>query len=111
MPDRENAIVIAMARQAADVTADARGRETFSFDDYGLIRFAALVAAQEREQCALACEAGMDHSMEHRMLSKTHQLNGADGELEALKFWSTVSLYNNARRLCAVAIRARKEET
>lgn len=76
-----------------------------------LERFAALVAAHEREQCAVVCEAGMDHSMEQRLSSKAHQLNGADGELEALKFWSTVSLYNNARKLCAEAIRARGEVT
>ena len=76
--------------------------------DPSVERFAQLVAEAEREACAKVCEAGMDQSTEERMKSKSVQLNGADGELEALKFWSTVSLYNNARRLCAVAIRERK---
>jgi len=100
--------IIAMAREA-DAGYGVQGI-IIGFEH--LKKFASLVAAQaaaeEREACAKACEAGMDHSMEERMKSKSIQLNGADGELEALKFWSTVSLYNNARRLCAVAIRERK---
>jgi hypothetical protein len=43
--------IIRMAREAGDVETDSRGRETFSFDCYGLERFAALVAAAEREAC------------------------------------------------------------
>ena len=42
--------IIRLAREEGDVEADTRGRETFSFDSYGLERFAALVAAHEREQ-------------------------------------------------------------
>ena len=42
--------IIRLAREEGDVEADTRGRETFSFDSYGVERFAALVAAHEREQ-------------------------------------------------------------
>jgi hypothetical protein len=48
--------IIRMAREAGDVETDSRGRETFSFDCYGLERFAELVAAHEREACALLCD-------------------------------------------------------
>ena len=48
--------IIRMAREAGDVETDSRGRETFSFDCYGLERFAALVTAAEREACALVAE-------------------------------------------------------
>jgi hypothetical protein len=41
---------IDMAREAGDVVADFRGRETFSFDSYGLKAFEALVRADEREE-------------------------------------------------------------
>jgi hypothetical protein len=46
--------IIRMAWEAGDVEIDRRGRETFSYDSYGLERFAALVAAAERDACALA---------------------------------------------------------
>jgi hypothetical protein len=48
--------IIRMAREAGDVEIDRRGRETFSYDSYGLERFAALVAAAEREACANLAE-------------------------------------------------------
>jgi len=99
--------LIAMARKAG---AWPELSTTPKKDVEFLQRFAALIearaVARTREECAKVCEAGMDNSMEERMKSKSIQLNGADGELEALKFWSTVSLYNNARALCAAAIRA-----
>ncbi len=41
--------VIEMAREVFDVTADGRGRETFSGDSFGLERFVELVRADERE--------------------------------------------------------------
>jgi hypothetical protein len=44
--------IIRMAREAGDVETDRRGRETFSYDSYGLERFAALVATAEREKLA-----------------------------------------------------------
>jgi len=49
--------IIRMARKTGDVEVDRRGRETFSYDSYGLERFAALVAAAEREACAKVCES------------------------------------------------------
>ena len=45
-----------MARMVFDVETDSRGRETFSSDNYAIERFAALVAAAEREACADLCE-------------------------------------------------------
>jgi hypothetical protein len=47
--------IIRMAREAGDVETDSRGRETFSFDCYGLERFAQLVATVERLACARIC--------------------------------------------------------
>jgi hypothetical protein len=44
--------IVRMARETGDVETDRRGRETFSYDSYGLERFAALVAAAEREKVA-----------------------------------------------------------
>jgi len=37
--------IIGMAREVFDVETDSRGRETFSGDNYGVKRFAALVEA------------------------------------------------------------------
>jgi hypothetical protein len=51
---REN--ILKLARETGDVETDRRGRETFSYDSYGLERFAALVAAAEREACAKVAE-------------------------------------------------------
>ena len=45
--------IIRMAREAGDYLVDKRGREDFIFDCYGIERFAALVAAAEREECAV----------------------------------------------------------
>jgi hypothetical protein len=42
--------IIRMARETGDVETDRRGRETFSYDSYGLERFAAIVAAAERKE-------------------------------------------------------------
>lgn len=44
--------IIRMARETGDVEVDRRGRETFGYDSHGLERFAALVAAAEREKLA-----------------------------------------------------------
>ena len=46
-----------MAQEAGDAETDSRGRVTFSFDSYGLARFATLVEAAERERCAKVCES------------------------------------------------------
>ena len=48
--------IIRWAREAGDVETDRRGRETFSFDCYGVERFAQFVASAEREACADVCE-------------------------------------------------------
>lgn len=48
--------IIRMAREVFDVETDSRGRETFSGDNYGVERFAALVTAAEREACAAICD-------------------------------------------------------
>jgi len=52
--------IIEMARQTSDATKDARGRESFCFDSYGLEAFAKLVAQHEREACANVCEQGVN---------------------------------------------------
>jgi protein-disulfide isomerase-like protein with CxxC motif len=44
--------IIRMAKEVADISTDSRGREEFIFDSYGVERFAALVAAAEREKVA-----------------------------------------------------------
>jgi hypothetical protein len=43
--------IIRMAREAGDSLTDKHGREDFIFNGYGIERFAALVAAAEREAC------------------------------------------------------------
>lgn len=48
--------IIRMAREVADIETDYRGREEFIFDSYGIERFANLVAAAEREACAVLCD-------------------------------------------------------
>lgn len=52
--------LIRMARETSDIFTDKRGREEFAFDSYGIERFAALVAATEREACAKLCESADD---------------------------------------------------
>lgn len=42
--------LIALAKQYGDVEIDPRGRQTFSFDSYGLQSFAAAAAWQERQK-------------------------------------------------------------
>ncbi len=51
--------IIRMAREAGDYLVDKRGREDFIFDSYGIERFAALVAAAEREACADVAANGL----------------------------------------------------
>lgn len=110
--------LIAMARQAGCAKFVHERNGVKVVDETNLLvsvafveRFAKLIEARTREECAVACEAGIDEAMEAKMLSKSQRLAGKDGELEALKFWSTVSLYNNARKLCAASIRAMGERT
>ena len=48
--------IIAMAREAGFSERDAMGRPAFLGNSYDLERFAALVAAAEREACAKVCD-------------------------------------------------------
>ena len=84
--------VIRLAREVFDVETDSRGRETFSGDSYGIERFAALVAAQEREACAKACDEAA---------KRAYKNDGFDDEYEVgMSF---------AAKNCAAAIRARRK--
>ena len=65
-----------MAREAGDAETDSRGRVTFSFDSYGLARFAALVEAAERERCANVCK-----EMAERM-ERSAQICADNGEAD-----------------------------
>jgi len=53
--------IIEMARQTSDATKDARGRESFCFDSYGLEAFAKLVAQHERSECLKFCEQVVEY--------------------------------------------------
>jgi len=48
--------IIRMAKQICDVSKDKNGNIEYELDSYGLIAFANLVAAAEREACAKVCE-------------------------------------------------------
>lgn len=48
----DQTLIEAWAREAGDAETDARGRTTYSFDSYGLARFAALVRAHAREEAS-----------------------------------------------------------
>lgn len=48
--------IIRMAREAGFSERDAMGRTAFLGNSYDIERFAALVAAHEREACAKLCE-------------------------------------------------------
>lgn len=50
--------IIRMARQICDVAQDRKGRLEYEMDSYGLVAFANLVAAAEREACAVLCDRG-----------------------------------------------------
>ena len=61
-----NKTIMEMAREAGDATTDARGRETFVFDCYGLEAFAAMVRHDERARCIshVYGQAGSDNVAE-----------------------------------------------
>ena len=48
--------IIRMAREAGFSERDAMGRTAFLGNSYDIERFAALIAAAEREMCAKVCE-------------------------------------------------------
>ena len=73
-------------------------------------RFAALVAAAEREACAMACEDQRDLREEARAaLRAADAIKSGDEEvmLRALRHESDVRLYHAGIDKCAAAIRAR----
>jgi glutamine phosphoribosylpyrophosphate amidotransferase len=54
--------IIEMARQAAaQITIQANGDVFYSFYGIELEAFAALIAAKEREECAVACEKELEY--------------------------------------------------
>lgn len=88
--NKDDLIAMSAARQTADVTADARGRETFSFDEYGVKAFAKLIEARTREECAAACD---------------------DVEEPAWYGYECPNTFQDGRSACASAIRAMGERT
>ena len=85
---------IKMAREACDPgTVDAWKNDFWTITQEELERFAALVAAAEREACAKACDTEAD---QHASLDR----NGRSRHLDD----ATVA------RTCAAAIRARSEK-
>jgi len=107
--------IIRMAREAGDVEIDRRGRETFSYDSYGLERFAALVAAAERNR-ALGIAKGMQEELQAKF-EQTYMegvIAGAAAEREACakvaengNFLHDDSPEAKFGKACAAAIRAR----
>ena len=87
--------VIAQARGTGDCFRDSRGREEFSFDFYGIERFAALAyeagRKDENEACAKVAEDRKD----------TGDATGIQRDVE---------IWNMATKSCAAAIRARREQ-
>jgi hypothetical protein len=116
--------IVRMARETGDVETDRRGRETFSYDSYGLERFAALVAAAEREKVAAwmrsmgyatghgdTIEDLLDHlgtqiaeGLKIEMLTEREACAKVCEDTTAA--W-TQPVYNGACMDCATAIRAR----
>ena len=77
--------------------ADSAGRDAEPLTPGTLERFAALVAAREREECALVCES-----------EEARALYNFDNDLEANRpFWNGCS---QAATSCAASIRARSTE-
>ena len=68
--------IIRWAREAGDVETDRRGRETFSFDCYGVERFAQIVAAAEREACANLVQDLCDHRVPASVYANTIRARG-----------------------------------
>jgi hypothetical protein len=74
-------------------------------------RFAALVAAHEREECAKVCESKRDLKEEVNAAIRVANAleNGDDDDMiRALRHESNVRLYNAGIDNCAASIRSRK---
>lgn len=54
MLDRDT--ILKLAREIADIESDHRWRESFEFDDFGVIRFAHAIASLVYEDAAKCCE-------------------------------------------------------
>ena len=78
--------IIRMARQICDVTEDSKGRLEYEMDSYGLVAFANLIAAAEREACAKVCE-----EIEQKAINQP-------------------PMVGQGCQACAIAIRARGQE-
>jgi hypothetical protein len=81
--------IIRMAREAGFSERDAMGRTAFLGNSYDIERFAALVAAAEREACAKVCDEKVDAEY-------------ATGKVDHNEMAWT--------QACAIAIRARGEQ-
>ena len=67
--------IIRMAQEAGDSLTDKHGNQDFMFDSYGIERFAALIAAAEREACAKVCDKQANNLWQKNCDSEGH---GAD---------------------------------
>lgn len=54
MLDRDT--ILKLAREIADIESDHRWRESFEFDDFGVIRFAHAIASLVYEDAAKVCD-------------------------------------------------------
>ena len=98
--------MLRMAREAgfADGVAEIVGLEGFA-------RFAALVAEQERQDCAKMCDDQCDLHKEANAAARARrmvQYGDDDQALMALRHHADVSLYNSGIKKCATAIREMK---
>ena len=104
--------IISMAREAGAVEEMiAMGRsDGVLFSASELFRFAALVAAAEREACAKVCDQKTDHEEAARAKKSVADAcaeKDQKRELSALRHELTVSTFNAGIAACAKAIRAR----
>lgn len=100
--------IIQMAKQAHDETGG-----DYDCDKSWIERFAALIAAHEREQCAKVCETNRDlHEEARAALRVADAFKDCDDDtmLRALRHESEVRLYNGGIDKCVAAIRARGQQ-
>jgi hypothetical protein len=98
--------IIRMAREAGDVEIDRRGRETFTYDIYGLERFAKLVYEKAWADTALAAT----HTVTDAAILKEREAcakvceGRIGGAVQSNEWWAG---FKTAMSQCAAAIRAR----
>ena len=81
-------------------------------DEAHIQRFAALVAAAEREACAKACDSLVDWAeagKARQRIGYARTAGDEEDELRAMRHELTVSTYNSGISKCAAAIRARSQ--